>query len=71
MKAWSMYGIGDMRLDDIPVPEIRAGWVLIKVRTLQPSITEVQQLTGSGGAGGADLEKRLKEKGPEGPSSID
>lgn len=67
MKAWRMYGINDMRLDDIPVPEVKAGWVLIKVRTLQPSITEVQQLTGSLDSdvmGVTNLEKLLEEKGP-------
>jgi threonine dehydrogenase-like Zn-dependent dehydrogenase len=63
MKAWRTYGIGDMRLDDIPVPEVKAGWVLIKVRTLQPSITEVQQFLGTGG-GGANLAKLIKEQGP-------
>lgn len=64
MKAWRMYGIGDMRLDDIPVPEVKAGWVLIKVRMLQPSITEVEHLHGHALGGGIDLKKTLEEKGP-------
>ena len=64
MKAWRMYGINDIRLDDIPVPEVIPGWVLIKVIMLQPSVTEVQQLMGSGG-GGEELEQLIKEKGPQ------
>ena len=46
MKAWRMHGIGDLRLDEVPLPEVKPGWVLIKVRVLQPSVTEVQQLQG-------------------------
>ena len=63
MKAWGVYGVGDMRLDDIPLPEVRPGWVLIKVKILQPSITEVQQFKGIGVAGG-NIEKMIKEQGP-------
>lgn len=63
MKAWRMYGVGDMRLDDVPVPAIKAGWVLIKVKTLQPSITEVQQFMGHD-VRSLNLIKLLKEKGP-------
>ena len=64
MKAWRIYGIGDMRLDDVPMPKIKAGWVLIKIRMVQPSITEVARFHGSPGGVVADLERLLEEKGP-------
>jgi threonine dehydrogenase-like Zn-dependent dehydrogenase len=59
-----MYGIGDMRLDDMPMPEVQAGWVLIKTRMLQPSITEVAQWQGLNPSSAANLKKMLEEKGP-------
>ena len=63
MKAWRVYGIGDMRLDDIPVPELKPGWVHLKVKVVQPSITEIQQFTGTGVAG-VNIGKMLEEKSP-------
>ena len=44
MKAWRVYGLGDMRLDEIPHPTVRPGWVVVKTRMVQPSITECQAL---------------------------
>lgn len=64
MKAWRIYGIDDMRLDDIPVPEIRPGWVLVKVRMVQPSITEVQWARGISATGVANIREFLKERAP-------
>src|ERR1700694_2594677 len=48
MKAWRVYGPNDMRLDNIESPAVAAGEALLKVLTLQPSITEVIGLGGSG-----------------------
>lgn len=64
MKAWRIYGIRDMRLDDVPMPEIKPGWVLVKVRMVQPSITEVAHFQGSSVGALADVEKLLEEKAP-------
>ena len=63
MKAWRVYGVDDMRLDDIPVPEVKPGWVLVKVKIVQLSITEIQQLKGIG-VGGVNVDKMIKEQGP-------
>jgi threonine dehydrogenase-like Zn-dependent dehydrogenase len=46
MKAWRFYGFGDMRLDDVPEPECRAGHVLVKPLCVQPSVTEAQLAKG-------------------------
>jgi threonine dehydrogenase-like Zn-dependent dehydrogenase len=43
MKAWRIYNTGDMRLDEVPVPSVKPGWALIKIKRLQPSITEVEK----------------------------
>ena len=41
MKAWVHYGFNDMRLEEIPTPEIEAKQVIVKIEVVQPSITEV------------------------------
>ena len=40
MRAWRIHGYGDMRLDEVPDPVPREGWVVVEVRVVQPSITE-------------------------------
>lgn len=42
MKAWRFYDFGDLRLDDIPTPELRPGHVLVEPLVVQPSVTEAQ-----------------------------
>ena len=46
MKAWRVYGYGDFRLDDVPEPRAAAGWVKVKIRTVQPSVTETLLFNG-------------------------
>lgn len=31
MKAYVLHGIGDLRYEDVPVPDIRPGWALVRV----------------------------------------
>lgn len=31
MKAYVLHGIGDLRYEDVPVPELQPGWALVKV----------------------------------------
>lgn len=41
MKAWVVHGFNDMRLTEVPIPSpVPAGWILVRVLTVQPSITE-------------------------------
>ncbi|MEE9276739.1 MAG: alcohol dehydrogenase catalytic domain-containing protein [bacterium] len=46
MKAWRFYAFGDMRLDEVPDPAPRPGWVVCRIRRVQPSITDVQRAQG-------------------------
>lgn len=41
MKAWRTHAYGDMRLEDVPEPVPRAGWVKVRIRVVQPSVTEI------------------------------
>jgi threonine dehydrogenase-like Zn-dependent dehydrogenase len=40
MRAWRFYDFGDMRLDEVPMPVCGPRDVLLKVRVVQPSVTE-------------------------------
>jgi len=42
MRAWRFYGFGDMRLDEIPEPQLRPDHVLVQPICVQPSVTEAQ-----------------------------
>jgi threonine dehydrogenase-like Zn-dependent dehydrogenase len=64
MKAWVFYGFGDIRLDEVPDPVLREGWVLVKIEVFQPSVTEVMRIKGSGVEGLEKVKKNLETKGP-------
>ena len=64
MKAWRVYGLNDMRLEDVPVPKVKPGWLLARVRTFQPSITEIQRFRGIMQRGVADMAEMIRTTGP-------
>ena len=64
MQAWRFYAFGDMRLEEIPDPEVKSGYAVCKVRRVQPSITDVQRALGIGTINSALLKKQLEEKAP-------
>ena len=64
MKAWRVYDINDMRLDDVSIPEVRPGWLLARVKAFQPSITEIQRFLGMSQRGLAKIKERLRTTGP-------
>lgn len=59
MKAWRVYAYGDMRLDDIPEPQVRPGWVKTRIRVVQPSITETLLFAGHETYGRPKIERAL------------
>ncbi len=64
MKAWKLYDFNDLRLDEEPMPDVRDGWVLVKLKVFQPSVTEVMRINGFGVEGLEKVKARLKEHGP-------
>ncbi len=64
MKAWRWYAISDMRLDDIPYPHPQPGWVTIKTRVVQPSVTEAIRAKGGVTAGVEYIKKKIAEQAP-------
>lgn len=64
MRAWVTYGFNDMRLEEVPYPQLKPGWAIVKTRVVQPSITEVQLFRGEPSSG-FDHVKRKLEEGPQ------
>lgn len=64
MKAWRFYALGDMRLDEIPIPSPQPGWVLLKTRVVQPSVTEAIRSRGGPTLGADFIKKLIEEKAP-------
>jgi threonine dehydrogenase-like Zn-dependent dehydrogenase len=53
-----------MRLDTLPVPEVKPGWVILKTRVVQPSITEVIRSQGLATGSSDDIKKAIEERAP-------
>src|SRR5499427_6309390 len=64
MKAWRFYAFGDMRLDDVAVPEVRPGWVLVEPLCVQPSVTEAQLAQGIPTLAFDRVKRRLETEAP-------
>src|SRR3979490_404410 len=64
MKAWRFYGFGDMRLDDLPAPEIRPRHVLAPILCVQPSVTEARLAFGIPTLAFERIKRRLETEAP-------
>src|ERR1700753_3028724 len=64
MKAWRFYGFGDMRLDEVPVPECAVGHVLVEPLCVQPSVTEAQLALGIPTLAYERVKRRLEQDAP-------
>ncbi|MFH1486675.1 MAG: zinc-binding dehydrogenase [Chloroflexota bacterium] len=64
MKAWRVYAVGDMRLDEVAEPRAEPGWVVVKVKVVQPSVTEVVRFHGHAARRVEKFKKLIEEKAP-------
>jgi len=64
MRALVTYGFNDMRLEEVPYPERKPGWAIVRTKVVQPSITEVQLFKGERSSG-FNLVKEGLKKGPQ------
>jgi len=61
MRAWRLHGPGDLRLAALPHPVPKPGWVKVRIRCVQPSITECLLLSGERTYGHALIERALAQ----------
>ncbi len=66
MKGWVTYAFRDMRLEEIPYPEPKPGWAILRTKVVQPSITEVQLFFGER----SNSFDKVKQKLSEGPQQL-
>lgn len=64
MKAWRFYGFNDLRLDEVPVPELKPRHMLAQVLVVQPSVTEAQLAAGVRTLAFERIKKRLETEAP-------
>lgn len=64
MKAWRFYGFDDLRLDDVAAPVCKTGHVVVKVRCVQPSVTEAQLARGIRTLAYDRIKRRLETEAP-------
>ena len=64
MKAWRFYGFGDFRLDDVPIPQLQPGHVLVEPMVVQPSVTEAQLAFGIPTLAYDRVKRRLEADAP-------
>lgn len=64
MKAWRFHAFGDLRLDDVAVPELKPGHVLVRPLCVQPSVTEAQLAFGIPTLAYERVKRRLETEAP-------
>src|SRR6187402_2022923 len=64
MKAWRFYGFGDLRLDEVPLPELKPRHVLVQPLCVQPSVTEAQLAFGIPTLAYDRVKRRLEADAP-------
>ncbi len=64
MRAWRFYGFGDLRLDDVPPPEVRPRHVIVEPLCVQPSVTEAQLAFGIPTLAYHRVKRRLETEAP-------
>ncbi|MFN0056247.1 MAG: zinc-binding dehydrogenase [Planctomycetales bacterium] len=64
MKAWRFYDFGDLRLDEVPQPELRPGHVLVEPLVVQPSVTEAQLAFGIRTLAYDKIKRRFETEAP-------
>ncbi len=61
MRAWRFHGFGDMRLHELPDPECGDDGVLLRMRVVQPSVTEAVLAFGGETFGLDEVREQLRD----------
>jgi threonine dehydrogenase-like Zn-dependent dehydrogenase len=64
VRGWLTYAFNEMRLEEVPYPELKPGWGIVKTKVVQPSVTEVQLFYGER-SNSYDKVKKALTKGPQ------
>lgn len=64
MQAWRFHAFGDLRLEEVPIPQPRPGHVLVQPLVVQPSVTEAQLAFGIPTLAYDRVKRRLETEAP-------
>lgn len=64
IRAWRIHQFGDMRLDEVPCPEAKPGWAVVKVKVVQPSVTDAVRAMGLETFGSDRIARMIAEGQP-------
>jgi threonine dehydrogenase-like Zn-dependent dehydrogenase len=64
MKTWRFHAPGDWRLDEVPVPKARRGEILVRIRVVQPSVSEVAIAQGGSTINAERFTRLVQERAP-------
>src|SRR2546428_8109206 len=63
-RGWLTHAFNEISLEEVPYPEIKPGWAIVKTKVVQPSVTEVQLFYGER-YNSYDKVKKALAKGPQ------
>ena len=63
-RGWVTYGFNEMQLEEVPYPQFKPDWAIVKTKVVQPSVTEVQLFYGER-SNSYDKVKKALAKGPQ------
>ena len=64
VRGWLTHAFNEIRLEEVPYPELKPGWAIVKTKVVQPSVTEVQLFYGER-SNSYDKVKKALAKGPQ------
>ena len=64
VRGWLTHAFNEISLEEVPYPEIKPGWAIVKTKVVQPSVTEVQLFYGER-SNSYDKVKKALAKGPQ------
>ena len=64
MKAWRFYDVNQYRLEEIPVPQVKDGWALVRTRVFQLSVSEVSRIRGLPTMGYKKIQEDIRKNAP-------
>jgi len=66
IRGWLTYAFNEMRLEEVPYPQLKPGWAIVKTKVVQPSVTEVQLFYGER----SNSYDKVKKKLAQGPQQL-
>ncbi|MGB7946934.1 MAG: Zn-dependent alcohol dehydrogenase, partial [Candidatus Binatia bacterium] len=64
VRGWVTHAFNEIRLEEVPYPQLKSDWAIVKTKVVQPSVTEVQLFYGER-SNSYDKVKKALSHGPQ------